>query len=633
MKIAYWTWLIASVMFLSPVVSAQATSSNPNPSSPSVADRSAHLHNAIIAPSSSLRFLTSEAGKKIAAGFPPLAGYLAGMGINVPAADGPAEDLQAQPSPATFNQTRTPGVSDPCDAPAGALFNLEPATGSPEIHLPVPQLANSAAYIPGGGLLGADLVIAAGDDYRGVFDQIRNGGGTGLHQFRNAWGFTMSGYYVHRVGSDCSATFEGALPHIPYRPTADVLYGYDPAVAIDSTRNRAYAVDVRFAATVNGLGLFSTSGSRLNNSAYCADGTHLTDSKGLDTAASMCWPMARVLNAQRNIGQSTFSATPHLAVDLRPSGVGAGDVYVSWTNFDLSHGIAYIELIACQQNFRARQGCSKPITISGGDPHTQYSRIAVRPDGVLSITYVSINFIETNTPPYERQTFDIKHVACVPNGAGLVPTCKQPTLVASEGQPIPFFSGPGPSPFDFPPATLPVHDYRVNGNNMEEFVAWSRCKVDPYYWVGVVPFLHCVDSDVVFTWSVTDSAGVPLGWAPPMLADASKRHQLMPSLKTDSSRNAIELVYLSASKDPYNERYLVVRREIAPGGYAPGGPSTLTSVPIEPSADAFLPLFLGDSLGLSTGAGHAYVSFTGEAYAGVVHKTLIPGSNNLLLKF
>jgi hypothetical protein len=392
-------------------------------------------------------------------------------------------------------------------------------------------------------------------------------------------------------------------------------------------------VDVRFAATVNGLGLFATTGSRLNNPAYCADGTHLTDSKGLDTAASMCWPMARILNAQRNIGQATFSATPHLAVDLRPSGVGAGDVYVSWTNFDLSHGIANIELIACQQNFRARQGCSKPILISGGDPHTQYSRIALRRDGVLSITYVSVNLIETGTPPYERQTFDIKHVACVPNGAGLAPTCKQPTLIVSEGQPIPFFSGPGPSPFDFPPATLPVHDYRVNGNNTEEFVAWSRCKVDPYYWVGVVPFLHCVDSDVVFTWSVTDSAGVPLGWAPPILADALKRHQLMPSLKTDSSRNTIELVYLSASKDPYNERYLVVRREIAPGAYAPGGPSTLTSVPIEPSADAFLPLFLGDSLGLSAGGGHAYVSFTGEAYAGAVRKTLIPGSNNLLLKF
>jgi len=92
MKIAYWTWLIASLLSLSPVVSAQTTSSNPSPASPPMADRSTHLHNVIIAPSSSLRFLTSEAGKKIAAGFPALAGYLAGMGINVPVADGPAED-------------------------------------------------------------------------------------------------------------------------------------------------------------------------------------------------------------------------------------------------------------------------------------------------------------------------------------------------------------------------------------------------------------------------------------------------------------------------------------------------------------------------------------------------------------
>src|SRR5260370_40373486 len=146
MKIAYRTWLMASLLPLRSVVSAQATGSNPSPESPSMADRSTHLHNVIIAPSSSLRFLTSEAGKKIAAGFPPLAGYLAGMGIYVPAADGPAEDLQAQPSPASFPQTRTLAVSDPSDAPPAALFNLVPPTRHPTIHLPVPQLANSAAY-------------------------------------------------------------------------------------------------------------------------------------------------------------------------------------------------------------------------------------------------------------------------------------------------------------------------------------------------------------------------------------------------------------------------------------------------------------------------------------------------------
>ena len=199
--------------------------------------------------------------------------------------------------------------------------------------------------------------------------------------------------------------------------------------------------------------------------------------------------------------------------------------------------------------------------------------------------------------------------------------------------PIPFFSGPGASPFDFPPASFPVHDYRVNGDTSEEFVAWARCKVDPYYWVGGLPFENCVDSDVVFTWSATDAAGAPLGWATPTLADERKKHQLMPSLKTDHSRNTIELVYLNASQDIYNERYLVVRREIVPGSYTPGASSNLISVPIEPSADAFLPLFINDSLGLSSQDGRSYVSFTGEAYTGIVRKNVVPGNNNLLLRF
>ena len=623
--------LIASLLFLSGMVSAQVVASNLGPASVRTVAGPTALQKAVVAPSNSLQFLTSDTGKKIAAGFPPLAGYLAAMGINVRPADGAT--TKGAHSVAQANPAVLFAADAPCDAPGGGLFNLEPVTGSPEIHLPVPQLANAVDTIPGAGLLGADLVIATGDDYRGVFDQIRNGGGAGLQQLPDAWGFTISGYYVHRAGSDCSATFEGALPHIPYRPTGDVLYGYDPAVVTDSTRDRVYAVDVRFAATVNGLGLFATTAANLNDPAHCANGTHLTDSNGLDTAASLCWPRAAVLNPQRNMGQSTFSDKPHVAVDLRPSGIGAGDVYVSWTNFDIFQGIAYIQLIACPHAFTSRRSCSEPITISGNDPHTQYSRVAVRPDGVLSITYVSINLIETDTPPYERQTFDIRHVSCIPNADRIAPTCAQPTLVASEEQPIPFFGGLGASPFDFPPATLPVHDHRMNGNNTEEFVAWSRCRVDPYFWVGVVPFVNCVDSDVVFTWSGTDSTGVPLGWAPPMLADARKRHQLMPSLKTDPSRNTMELVYLSASEDIYNERYLVVRREIAPGSYAPGGLSTLTSVPIEPSADAFLSLFIGDSLGLSAGVGHAYVSFTGEAYDGVVRKSLIPGNNNLLRMF
>ena len=333
--------LMASLWLLGGMVSAQVAPS---------ANSSVSLRKVVTVPSRPLMFLTSETGKKIAAGFPPLAGYLAGMGINVQPGDSAATRLLPDAVPSVISQDKIFQANAfpdnaPCNAPAGALFNLEPETGSPEIHFPVPQFANAVDHIQDGGAMGADLVIGAGDDYRGVFDQIRNGGGASPQQFPNAWGFTMSGYYVHRTGSDCSASFEGALPHIPYRPTGDELYGYSPTVALDPTRNRAYAVDVRFAATVNGLGLFATTVSSLNDAAHCANGTHLTDSTGLDTAASMCWPTAAVLNPQRNIFPSTFSDKPHLAVDTRADGVGAGDVYVSWTNFDLFHGIAYIQLI------------------------------------------------------------------------------------------------------------------------------------------------------------------------------------------------------------------------------------------------------------------------------------------------
>jgi len=638
MKTGTCAGYVARLLLLSCTVSAQTALPNPQPGSVPGSLRApynpAPFQNTAATPSHTLLFLTSATGKKMAANFPPLAGYLSGMGVKVPPASNTTPGWAApQPNAVVFQDKIFQG-NIPCNTPAGALFNLEPATGSPELPVPAPQFTNTVDSIPAGGVLGADLVIAAGDDWRGAFDQFRNSRGAVPPQLHNAWGFTMSGYYVHRAGTDCSASFEGALPHIDFRPTQDVLYGYSPAVAIDSTRRQAYAVDVRFAATVNGLGLFRTTVSKLDDATHCANGTHLTDSQGEDTAASRCWPVRALLNAQRNIFPSTFSDLPALGVDERASGLGGGDIYVGWTNYDLFHATSYIQLIACPHDFGSRSSCSKPITISGNDRFTQYSHVAVRPDGVVSVTYVNVNFVETDTPPYERQTFDLKHVSCTPSAASVAPTCSQPSLIASEEWPIPFGSG-GPSayPTFFPTATFPVHDYRVNGNHVEEFVAWARCKVDPYYWVGVLPFQNCVDADVVFTWSVSDAAGVPLGWAPPVLVDERRRNQIMPALRTDQSRNTIELVYLSASQDAYNERYLVAQREIAPGTYAPGTLTNLISVPIESNADAFMPQFVGNSLGLSARGGRNYVSFTGEAYEGLIHETLTPGHNNLLLKF
>jgi hypothetical protein len=583
-------------------------------------------------PSSTLRFLTSEAGRGMASRFRPLAGYLGGMGINII----PEPDLDTA---ATVTPLPAPVVrsSVPCNSAAGALFNLEPAEGSPEIGMNVPQIASSLDYVPHAGISEADVVIATGDDFRGAMDQYLNVGDPNFEfdQNPNAWGYTMSGYYVHRSGSGCSPSFEGALPRIAHPKTQDMLYGYSPTVSADASRGLLYAVDVRYSAGINGLGLFATALSRINDPDSCPDGTHLTDSEGANATAAKCWPRAALLNPELNIFPSTFSDKPYVRADQRSTGVGAGDVYISWTNFDLFNGISYIEVLACPaRKFTSPGACSSPLVISGSDPATQYSQIAIRPDGVFSVTYINVNFVNTDTPPYERQVFEIKHVYCMPNGAPNPPTCFPPTLLVTEEQPMPFpEGGPVSDPMDFPPATFPVHDYRMNANTAEEFVAWSRCNVDPYYAVGVLPFQYCFQPQIVVSWSVTDSSGKPLGWSTPIVVDRSRKRHLMPALQTDQSRGSIEVVYLNSEEDYFNERYQVFRAEIPAGSYQPIVVGALTSVPIEPNADPFLHPFIGENLGFAASMGRAYASFTGQAYTGVFGDRRVPGANNLTVAF
>src|SRR5215470_1323441 len=60
----------------------------------------------------------------------------------------------------------------------------------------------------------------------------------------------------------------------------------------------------------------------------------------------------------------------------------------------------------------------------------------------------------------------------------------------------------------------------------------------------------------------------PLGWSSPEVVDTRQGSQIMPVLRTDRSRIMIEIAYLSASADAYNERYLACGGEtvwIAPG--------------------------------------------------------------------
>ena len=135
---------------------------------------------------------------------------------------------------------------------------------------------------------------------------------------------------------------------------------------------------------------------------------------------------------------TTFIDKPHLRLDERTVGTGAGDVYVTWTNFDLIHGTSVIQITACRQNPASTTDCSTPLAISSTDAQTQFSHIAVRRDGIITITYLSILGIPTQFPNLFQKQFDIKYVSCRANGAPAAPSCSPPSLVTSEMLPLPF---------------------------------------------------------------------------------------------------------------------------------------------------------------------------------------------------
>src|SRR5207237_8303922 len=111
--------LVVGLWSLTSIVSAQTTRAHRGTASAPVGHNAKPFGENIVKPSSQLLFLTSETGKKIASNFPPLAGYLAGMGIQVqPNPSGAAPLTPHQVSGLMFQE------NIPCDAPAGALFNL-----------------------------------------------------------------------------------------------------------------------------------------------------------------------------------------------------------------------------------------------------------------------------------------------------------------------------------------------------------------------------------------------------------------------------------------------------------------------------------------------------------------------------
>lgn len=607
------------------IISRSQVASTPNPFNP------APFQNHIAPLSGPVRFLFSTKAKQMAAGHPNVRGWLSRKGVSLPAA--PKRSITPDVTSSDSIATTQAGTS-PCSNSTGAKFNLEPLHGMREIRVPMPQNETPVDFIPGGGLGGSDLVIGGANDYRGIIEPEVTGF-SGIVP-PHGWGFSATGYYVHRSGSGCGSDFEGGLPHLVYSPTNETLFGMgDPVIAVDAKRNLVYAADLRFGYTVSGIGLFRTTAANLNSASTCPDGTHLTDASGNDTVSAGCWPASMLLAADPNVGD--LDDKPHLRVDERSTGVGAGDIYLTYTWFTSTASV--INLVTCPAAFTSILDCSSPQTISHpNDVSTQFSHISVRPDGVITISYVNFEvFVLPQGNPFLVEQANIKLVTCTPNGAPNPPTCSLPSVVAQEKQPIPFSAI---AEQGFRMDTYPTHDQRFNPatGQYEEFVVWTRCAVQGIFPVGdgkQYDWAQCPETKVAMSYS-TAGSGAEIKWSHPVALDTSPHDQFFPWVRTDHEKNTVQIIYYSSENDPSGHLLQVMENDVVPGNYSASSPQVLTTTQFNPSADFVLgdlDPFFGDYIGIAARQGHAYVHFTGTNFPGNFGGALISGQNNQLTSF
>jgi len=240
--------------------------------------------------------------------------------------------------------------------------------------------------------------------------------------------------------------------------------------------------------------------------------------------------------------------------------------------------------------------------------------VSVRPDGGITITY--INVIRTPAPDL-AQNFEIKYVRCTPGGAPSTPSCMPAVLVHNETQPLPFGGVGGVLVAQgFRIATYPKHDHRVDGAGTETYVVWDRCKV-PLLALGLVG--TCPDADVVMKGSNNNG----LTWSALANVNVSNQDQFFPWIRTDRSRNIVNIDYYTSQADStFQHKVQVYLNHINPDGVL-DAPDPITDAHImttsldDPSSDPVLGgSFFGDYIGVAArgngqdGASRAYAGYT-----------------------
>ena len=458
-------------------------------------------------------FLQSPQGREFLrhSAFPKAADWLRLFHGETRAAPVPGEPA---PAPVTSAQAvpQDPGtVSSVCGSVAGTRFNLEAATDA------TLQSPDGVDFFRDGVASGVDLVIGLFTDAR-----LLNG---------------VESYAVSR-DADCAPEFEGGLPDIadPLEVGDTVTSVGGGAVAVDPTRDAVFAASAYEDSSTTGIGILRTTRATLLSSVACPAGTHVP------AAAATCWPTRRFIGQMPPSGGDVEQ--PHLAVDEKASGTGAGTVYVAYARDDPSPSFRRrIFLQACTNDLAT---CTPPQLVSGASTFAESPHVAVRPVvGAVAPGHVTLTWLDSDTFPAS-----IRYRSCTPVIPPTAPSCgpiSTVDVVQTNGEFLLTAGGILASPF-------PQHDHRQEGSTIVTYVVWTRCRPVPE---------SCPDTDVVLRASNNDGAT----WSALACVDCNPQDQFNPAIRTDRARGIVNIGYYTSRGDPtFQHRTQVWLAHINPGG-------------------------------------------------------------------
>lgn len=486
-----------------------------------------------------------------------------------------------------------------CTSPNGSLFNLEPRTSA------VVQVARSVAFLYGGADQGNDLVVATASDARGLITNP------------NATLASEDAFYVQRSTSDCAPDFEGGEPGINTVIDSFGSIGTGPpTVVANATRKVFFIADLMSGGSTldNGVGIIRTTAAGLKSTTDCPNGT--------EGPTGNCWPIGNVVNVTN---LNSFLFHPHIAVDDRTTGTGAGDVYTVVTQNNSENANPHISLTACTDGLN----CGNSVSISGSDADADFAWVQVRSDGGITISYAN----QTGGPGEQ-----IKFVSCTPNGAPNTPTCSAPGLVTTERNLATSVNGTLVGDVNMAGVLYPKHVNRLeaDGKTVTTFLVYDRCEVVPLKGSDAV----CPKNDVV----ITNSNDGGSTWSPIAKVSGSVGQQFFGTIANDESTETVNIAYYSTENDPFQQQAQVFLAQVLPGTTTIGGIHQLTTAFADVQATPPLsfqlqPVAFGDRIGVATagtgtaGQSHVYVTYTWNSVPGLYNGVSSPDVNNHLALF